>query len=179
MRQKIKEEKRKCLPSAIHGLNLVTKEPVINLPIRVSAPPWPLPDWMCVLSIPYHTQSWSQTLQMLFFSSFPLRFVKLRGPSFVTSSLSPTVRSFVCGFLYILFVFFGPTYLTMVRFVTSLLALSATAWAATSCSSSSQCPKDKPCCSRESASYMRPDQWLIHLARVWRMWYGRLLFGWM
>ena len=74
---------------------------------------------------------------------------------------------------------FAPTYLTMVRFVTSLLALSATAWAATSCSSSSQCPKDKPCCSRESASYMRPDQWLIHLARVWRMWYGRLLFGWM
>lgn len=41
---------------------------------------------------------------MLFFSSFPLRFVKLRGPSFVTSSLSPTVRSFVCGFLYILFI---------------------------------------------------------------------------
>ncbi|KAJ5094185.1 glycosidase crf2 [Penicillium angulare] len=36
----------------------------------------------------------------------------------------------------------------MVRFVTSLLALSATAWAATSCSASSQCPKDKPCCSQ-------------------------------
>lgn len=43
----------------------------------------------------------------------------------------------------------------MVRFVTSLLALSAlsaTALAATTttCSTSSQCPKDKPCCSRES-----------------------------
>ncbi|KAJ5156195.1 glycosidase crf2 [Penicillium capsulatum] len=36
----------------------------------------------------------------------------------------------------------------MVRFVTSLLALSATAWAATSCSTSSQCPEDKPCCSQ-------------------------------
>ncbi|KAJ5988765.1 glycosidase crf2 [Penicillium waksmanii] len=36
----------------------------------------------------------------------------------------------------------------MVRFVTSLLALSATAWAASSCSASSQCPKDKPCCSQ-------------------------------
>ncbi|KAJ5574330.1 glycosidase crf2 [Penicillium hispanicum] len=36
----------------------------------------------------------------------------------------------------------------MVRFVTSLLALSASTWAATTCSSSSQCPKDKPCCSQ-------------------------------
>ncbi|KAJ5751864.1 glycosidase crf2 [Penicillium odoratum] len=36
----------------------------------------------------------------------------------------------------------------MVRFVTALLALSATAWATTTCSSSSQCPEDKPCCSQ-------------------------------
>ncbi|KAJ5095778.1 glycosidase crf2 [Penicillium alfredii] len=38
----------------------------------------------------------------------------------------------------------------MVRFVTSLLlaSLGASALAATSCSTSSQCPKDKPCCSQ-------------------------------
>ncbi|KAJ6131449.1 glycosidase crf2 [Penicillium sp. IBT 18751x] len=36
----------------------------------------------------------------------------------------------------------------MVRFVTALLALSATALATTTCSSSSQCPEDKPCCSQ-------------------------------
>ncbi|OQE19826.1 hypothetical protein PENSTE_c014G03104 [Penicillium steckii] len=36
----------------------------------------------------------------------------------------------------------------MVRLAASLLALSATAWAAASCSASSQCPKDKPCCSQ-------------------------------
>lgn len=37
----------------------------------------------------------------------------------------------------------------MVRFVTPLLALAATAWAAQSCSSSKQCPEKFPCCSRE------------------------------
>ncbi|KAJ5609767.1 glycosidase crf2 [Penicillium herquei] len=36
----------------------------------------------------------------------------------------------------------------MVRFATALLALSATALATTTCSSSSQCPEDKPCCSQ-------------------------------
>ncbi|KAJ5212285.1 glycosidase crf2 [Penicillium cinerascens] len=36
----------------------------------------------------------------------------------------------------------------MVRFVTSLLALSATAFATQTCTASSQCPEDKPCCSQ-------------------------------
>ena len=138
--------------------------------------------------------------------TFNLHLLPLVRPFYLSNS--PTVRSFVCGLLsipFFLYILISRTYpflanppvhnlTTMVRFVTSLLALSAlsaTALASTTttCSTSSQCPKDKPCCSGESfpVSYRDANppatvsvaNRMISCNSVWRMRYWRILPRWL